>query len=522
MERTNLALGGVLALAVIAAGVAFYVAGPSEPAPSDNVGQAGQKAKVKNKLRGPLRKKLNTKIEKGGLRTINIPAMRNDEFGSVVQREKAPDGPPPKGSRLLFVTWDTVRADHVSAYGYFRPTTPNFDSLAAEGLLFENFIVPQATTLPTHVSLFTGVHPDEHGVIGNSDSGARRFIPPPNLEPLARHLTDEGYLTAGFVSSTPLKSFSGAAEGFQTWSEPGRRWRRASETTRIAREWLSEVPEDRPFLAWVHLYDPHAPYHTPVGYEKVFGDESELNPWMEERGLLHEREKLAAKLVGSVDAYDREIRFVDDQLKPLLAELESRGFSDTVVVVVGDHGEGLGQHGHLEHGLVWEEQLAAPLAIRAPGVKPERVTTLTTAQDLLAILAGVADLPNEADLLQQVSGRNVLADRGDRPVLSRLSRRRVQDNTPIGDEPMQWSLHSDTHHFIYRETGAHSLFDRKADPHALNDIAPANPELVAEFAAQVEALNALHAKRAVELGAGKTAPLDAATVEDLKELGYLD
>ncbi|MCB9674238.1 MAG: sulfatase-like hydrolase/transferase [Alphaproteobacteria bacterium] len=526
MERNNLALLGVLALALVAAGIAFYVADDGGPKPT--VGAPAAAPLSRAKIKGsPLQSRLARKgVQIKPMRVAAIALGEPDDAGASTLKhlEKAPEGPPPKGSRILFVTWDTVRADHVSAYGYFRQTTPTFDALAGDGLLFEHFIVPQSTTLPSHVSMFTGVHPDEHGVTGNSASGSRRFVPPANLTPLARHLSDAGYRTAAFVSSSPVKQYSGIANGFQDWSEPKGRWRRAIDTTLGAKAWIAEAPEDRPFLLWVHVYDPHSPYTMPIGYEKTFGGPEELDGWLAERGIDNTPlgKKGNRSAANAVNNYDAEIRYIDDQLKVLLEALAARGFDDTIVVVAGDHGEGLRQHGHLEHGLVWEEQLAAPLVIKAPGTAPQRIATLTTAQDVLPVLAAVGDLPGEDALLAPASGRNVLADRNDRPILSRLSRRQLRDLKVGGNEPMQWSLRTSTHQLIFRETGDHDLYDLRTDPHALHDIADANPALVAELSAQIEALNALHAKRATELGAGETEPLDPAIVEELEALGYVD
>jgi len=522
MQRsTLLSLVAVVALAAGAAGLTLFLAPPAEgPAPEPVfTGDAAQK-QADRRLR-KLKKPMLRKVGAGRLRPLKFKTKVLGEatVAPVLQREKTPEGPPPQGSRLLIVTWDTVRADHVSSYGYFRETTPSFDALAAQGVLFENYIVPQSTTLPTHVSMFTGVHPDEHGITGNSASGARRFVAPDDLHPLARHLTDAGYATAAFVSSAPVKQYSGIAEGFQAWGEPRRRFRYASNTTQAATSWIADAAEDRPFFLWVHYYDPHAPYRTPPGYADVFPKES-IKPWLEQRGLAEGKD--LAKRVANINAYDAEIRYVDDQLPVLLAALEARGWSDTIVLVAGDHGEGLDQHGHAEHGLVWSEQLAAPLALRAPGLAPERISTLTTAQDLLPMLAAVGDFPNEEQFTRQSTGRNVLEDRSDQPVLSRTSRRQLTKLKHGGDQVMAWSLNTPAYQFIYREDGNHSLFDRTADPFALTDIASSNPAVVARLTAQVESQRAQHAEKAAALGAGKTEPISAETVEDLKALGYLD
>jgi arylsulfatase A-like enzyme len=528
MERTNLALAAVLGSALIAAAAAVYITGATEApqAPTSDDIKADTKPPFRSARLNVGKIKLtptNVKIGIGG-------KLRAPPEPTLEQKMRAPTGPPPEGDRILFVTWDTVRADHVSAYGYPRPTTPTFDALAAEGLLFERFIVPQSTTLPTHVSLFTGAHPDEHGVLANSASGRRRFVAPEQLPPLAQHLHEAGYWTAAFVSSTPLKDFSGIATGFQAWSQPEGRQRPGMRTTEEALSWLEEVPEDRPFLLWVHYYDPHHPYRMPPGYQGKVPDVDAVDVLLEERGLLTGEQEMDERVKGRIERYDAEIRYVDKQLADLLAALETRGFSDdTVVVVAGDHGEGLGQHDHLQHGLVWPEQTAAPLAIRAPGTAPRRVKTLTSAQDVLPTLASVADLPDEARLLAGASGRNVLdhpEGQESVPILTRTSMRQLKElkGHPAhggGNHDMAWALHTDTEMLVYVPEGEHELYDTTTDPYATKNIAGERPERVAELVKQIEALHEKHAARAAAIGAGRTEPLDDRTIEDLEALGYV-
>lgn len=455
-------------------------------------------------------------------RRAPLPPVEADWVDPSLQElQPAPEGDVPEGSRLVIVTWDTLRADRVGAYGYPRATTPTFDALAAQGLLFERFLVPQATTLPTHVSLFTGAHPDAHGITGNSAGGDRRFVAPEELPPIAAHLSARGYRTAGFVSSSPLKVHSGIANGFQEWSEPSGRWRSAEETSRSADMWIRRVPDDRPFLLWVHHYDAHRPYVTPEGYEDVLGDPEVLRPLLEERGLVRNG-RVPDPMVNISNRYDTEVRYVDDQLQPVLQALEARGFDDAIIVVVGDHGEGLGQHRHKEHGLVWEEQLHSPFVIRAPGVEPARIPTLTTAQDLLSILAAVGDFPDEDELLLGGSGRNVLEHSEDEPVLSRISRRQLRDLWEGGSEIMTWSLHTGTHQLLYRVDGNHSLFDLTVDPFALKDVARSEPEKLSELVGEAEARIEAYQRRAAELGSGQTEALPEDMALELEALGYVE
>ena len=457
-----------------------------------------------------------------GVATISAGGMRalGNRRGDL-RLLPAPEGPIPDGQRILLVTWDTVRADHTSAYGYARPTTPHLAALASRGVRFADFVVPQSTTLPTHVSMFTGTHPEEHGVIGNSSGGSFAFVPPEGLPTLARHLGSHGYTTAAFVSSAPLKRYSGIADGFQVWNEPPVRQRAALATTQAALTWLDTIDDDRPFLLWVHLYDPHAPYRARQELQGAL-PEHDFGPELAAQGVLDgifERTKLERWR----EQYDLEILGIDRELGHLVDAIETR-FPDTVITVVGDHGEGLGQHDHREHGLNWPEQLLAPWVLAAPGLQTRVVSEPTTAADLLPTLAAVATLPDETALLARASGVNALAAvPADRWILSRTSPRQLQDLKKTADlDTLSWSATGTDWHLTWYPNAPPHLCDRRADPHCRTDVAGAHPDLVAHYSAGIAARRAQMNDVARELGSGRTRALGAETAEELKALGYLD
>lgn len=458
---------------------------------------------------------LTFQVADGGIKHLDSPL--GDE-----RLLPEPQGPIPQGQRLLVVTWDTVRADKTSAYGYERDTTPTLKSLAEGGVRFADFVVPQSTTLPTHVSIFTGTHPEEHGVIGNSAGGKYAFVPPEALPTLASHLTDNGYLTAGFVSSAPLKKYSGISDGFQIWNEPTVRVRSALATTESALSWLANVDEERPWLLWVHMYDPHAPYRAPQAMLGTLG-EHDFTAELTAAGVPTDAKYAPKALKRWREHYDLEIRACDDQLRRLVQAVEAR-FPDTVVTVVGDHGEGLGQHGHKEHGLVWPEQLLSPWVLAGPGIDAAVVKTPTTAADVLPTLVAAADLPDEATLLANVTGSDARAELPtDRAILSRTSPRQLMELEKTADiDTLSWALTTSKLHYIWHPTAPAQLFDRAADPHALHDIASEHPDQIEAFAKVVaERREQMHAK-ATQLGSGRTKALGAETAEELKALGYLD
>jgi len=142
--------------------------------------------------------------------------------GLVASCSRSPSTPPatPAAPNLLLITIDTLRADHLGCYGYFRDTSPNLDRLAGESLLFERAYTPMATTLPAHVSLFTGLNPLEHGVLANQEHGGSGYRSRPGARSIAEILKADGYATAAFVSAAPIKRSSGIAAGFDTFVEP--------------------------------------------------------------------------------------------------------------------------------------------------------------------------------------------------------------------------------------------------------------------------------------------------------------
>jgi choline-sulfatase len=250
---------------------------------------------------------------------------------------------------LLMVTIDTLRADRVGAYGFAAGATPAIDTLAREGVLLEEAVVHAPQTRPSHVSLFTGRLPFEHGIRDN-------FSKPldPSTPTLASILKERGYATGGFIGAYPVSRDSGLQRGFDVFDDPfaaassvatrrDRSERRAAEVVDRALEWL-RAPRSAPFLGWVHLFDPHAPYDPPPPFARRFAN----------------------------DPYSGEVAYADSQVQRLLDWIEAAGLKpSTLVVVLSDHGEGLGDHGETEHGFfVYDTTLRIPLVMRWPGRLP--------------------------------------------------------------------------------------------------------------------------------------------------------
>jgi arylsulfatase A-like enzyme/Tfp pilus assembly protein PilF len=248
--------------------------------------------------------------------------------------------PPPN---VLLVTIDTVRADHVGAYGHAGAATPTIDRLAREGVRFADATSQAPLTGPAHAAILTAVYPARLGVRDNATTPI-----PASATTIAEVFKARGYRTGAFVGAFVLSPEYGFGQGFDTVDASFARFtagmklqaqRRGSEVVDAALKWFQTG--SRPFFAWVHLYDAHTPYEPPEPFRTRF----------------------------RASPYDGEIAYVDSQIGRLVAALEARGELDrTIVSVIADHGEGLGDHGEAEHGMfLYESTLHVPWVMRLPG-----------------------------------------------------------------------------------------------------------------------------------------------------------
>ncbi len=406
---------------------------------------------------------------------------------------------------VLLVTLDTVRADHLSCYGYSKRTTPFIDSLAAEGTLFENAMCSASTTPVSHASILTGLYPPRHGV---------RFIHgftdhhlDPKVGTVAERFRDAGYETGAFVSALPLESKRyGLDRGFDFYEESflgeregpaGKRGivltrecqRRAAETLGTFEKWYGDR-RPRKFFAWVHLFDPH--------------DRLVLPPEeFRERCL---KEVPSAHPTGRVGVYDCEIYYVDAMLSKTVQWLRDRCRS-LVVVVVSDHGEGLGDHGYQAHGdRLYAEQMHVPLVFWGDGVKRGlRVSRTVRTVDVAPTLLGLFGLPvprglDGADLLNASTDRDCYAE-----TLNPMIR---------GHGPLFAIVRGNRKVIFSPRDGAAQCYDLISDPRELLDLAPA----AGDYATLLAGLQTT----AVEPGGAARELLDDATRESLKSLGYAD
>ncbi len=440
----------------------------------------------------------------------------------------------PAGRNIVVITLDTTRADHVSAYGYPPRTTPHADALAVKGMLFEQAYAPMPQTLPSHSSMFTGLMPRHHGALENHD------VLPDTVQTLAEVLRERGYDTAACIAAAVLDHTTGIQQGFATFDEPHGIAknsqhpveRRGDAVTDAALAWAQSARDrDKPFFLWAHYYDAHGPFEAP--------DDSVPLPIVEAQvsalaGAFTDSELDLKSIARLWCAYDNEIAYADEQVHRLLSGLAAEGLLDnTVIAIVGDHGEGLMQHGEKGHGvLIFEEALKVPFLLVAPdgelaGTRLERPVHVADLTPSLLTLAGLAPMPGPQDGEDLVtalrSGRAGSADDA-APVFSErphYSKERLAWRNGAS-ERFAWGLVAGVRlgkDKLIRDTdGSIALFDLVDDPHELHDLG-ADPASAATRERLTRALNDwLAAHPAPE--PGSHAEPDDERNQALRQLGY--
>jgi len=324
------------------------------------------------------------------------------------------EGPPP----VVLISCDTLRADHLSCYGYGRETTPNLDRFAAESVLFEHCIVSEAWTLPSHMSMLTGLHSDRHGVTPSTNL-------PESTETISEWLAQRGYRTGAFVSvAYPLYGWRGFAQGFDRYDAPAERWRDIYATASKTAPWLQQERQ-RPFFLFCHNFDIHGknialdpsntlPYHPPNPAYLRFSpplrppgafQRSGIDP--QKGGIIQacnagRIELTAAEKDYLAALYDDAILNVDAELEQLFQELRAAGVYDkALIIVTADHGEAFGEWRRYGHSQTYEPLIHVPLIVKFPGGKHAgtRVAGLVQNTDIFATVTDAVEgyLPEGLD-----------------------------------------------------------------------------------------------------------------------------
>jgi arylsulfatase A-like enzyme len=316
--------------------------------------------------------------------------------------------PPPPGRRPDVVLYlvDTLRADHLGAYGYARPTSPRIDAFARDATLFANALAQSSWTKPAVASLFTGLLPQAHRI------NPRAAAIPEGLPVLPQILRAAGYATFGVVANGNVSGTFGFARGFDAYEQlregtTREIHQRSDRVNEVAFALLADRPQDRPFFLYVHTADPHWPYTPPERERARLA--AEVAPGAGYAASLSVAGRPAPELRRQVVwLYDAEIAFNDESFGQLLEKLHELGVgAGALVILVSDHGEGFDEHGSFRHGkTLFSEEIRIPLVIRFPGgVGRGRVVDAVARQvDLLPTILDVVGLPIPPGL----AGRSLL------------------------------------------------------------------------------------------------------------------
>ena len=384
-----------------------------------------------------------------------------------------------RGASVLLVTIDTLRADRVGLYGARDVRTPSLDGLGAAGVVFEEALSSTPLTLPSHATILSGVEPPHHGV---RDNGT--FVFPSDRPTLATLLKAQGYATGAFVGAYVLDRRFGLARGFDEYDDRIERRsegasvleseRRGEEVVAAASAWIER--QAGPFFAWVHLYDPHAPYDPPSPY----------------------REQYAGRL------YEGEVAYADACLGRLIAAAQARAGPKLIVAVLSDHGEGLGDHGEKTHGFfVYQSTLRVPFVLAGPGVAAgKRLAGPARTADVLPTIAGrlgVAPPPG-------LDGADLLDTRSRGPAYAETFYPASLGWAPLRawrDGPLKLI-----------EAPRPEMYDLAGDPAETRDMSSARPQELARLRQALAAFTRDESKTAA-------APVPAEVAERLHALGYV-
>jgi len=389
---------------------------------------------------------------------------------------------------VLLITIDTLRADALGAYGNKTVETPWLDRLAAAGVRFTAAHASTVVTLPSHANILSGVYPFRHGVRENAG-----FRFPPDVETLATLLKARGYHTAAFISAFPLDARFGLTRGFDRYDDRFSKGeshtafrvpeRRGSDTVAAALAWLQSNGGEAPWFVWVHLYEPHFPYQPPEPYASRFR---------------------TAPYLGEVSA-------ADAALGPLLQPvLDGRSPRATLVIATGDHGESLGEHGEMTHGLfAYEGTLRVPLILYQPRLfAPRTVVEPVRHVDILPTVLDALGAPMPAAL----DGRSLMAaasGAGGTPNLTYFESLSASINR--GWAPLYGVVRGS---LKYVDLPIPELYDLAADPGESHDLSASRPADVREMQRLLAGLRA-DDRRA------RPGRESAETREQLRSLGYV-
>lgn len=392
--------------------------------------------------------------------------------GMACSRAGDASPPQPASSTVLLITLDTTRADRLGAYTPGLGLTPRLDALAADGLVFTEARSTHPITLPAHASMLTGTYPSAHGVRVNGGNALAE-----QSRTLAEALSEQGFATGAAIGSFVLDARFGLDQGFDSYRVPPLRrlgqplhgaHRGGREVVSDALSWLVSVPPEQPAFLWVHLFDAHFPYDAEEPHKSAHAH-----------------------------PYDAAVATLDQHVGLLLDGVVATGRTGPrLTLVVGDHGEGLGQHGEAVHGIfVYDSTLRVPLIVAGDGVATDRVPHPVSVADVAPTVLHWLSLPRE--LLPAMATPSLPATAAGRSDGAEA----LGEDRPIPIESLlPWQEHGwhPLRGLVWRglklvETARPELYDLRADPDELHDLFAERPEQVAALRRRLAELDAAHA-----------------------------
>ena len=460
-------------------------------------------------------------------------SLKNPSTNEVVLSKNMPN--------IVLITLDTLRADHLSCYGYQKSTTPNLDRFAEESVIFKNAYATSPWTSPSHASLFTGMYPSKHGLHHNwKVMNSNRVVPlSEDHQTLAEILAGQGYNTAGIIGGFWCKSTVGLAQGFDHYDDAlinvipdlqhftlfkiinkffplhdsavrrGLNFSRvASQINRRVFSWLEENYQT-PFFLFINYFDPHYPYLPPDEYSQLFKEN--------ETSVVNESEKNRMDLLAQ---YDGEIAYVDNKVGILLEKLkELNVYENTLIIITSDHGEFFGEHGLWFHAHeLYQGVIKIPLIIKYPlsskrGVSSERVSLV----DIMPTILDVLNLP----IPKEVQG--VILSETERTVLSEVYKHKYKQPTKGKNFARELkALFKDNYKYIkeYQNNSDeyNELYDIENDPGELQNLISTMPEKAEAMDKKMKEWLQYSQDQTVK---DKPVKIDDATREALRALGYI-
>lgn len=434
---------------------------------------------------------------------------------------------------IILISLDSLRADHVGAYGYKRPTSPNFDGFAKQGVLFRNAISTSSWTLPTHLTMFTGRSQVSHGVTVDTK------VLSTSIPTLGEIFHEAGYATAGFVSGPYVGGHYGYARGMDTYEDLSEKWGKSAEARAAilspainekALAWLDQ-DHKQPFFLFLHYFDIHYDFVPPAPYDTMFDPDytgTMDGHFFIERDDVHKN--MPARDLDHIRAlYDGEIRFTDEHVGRVLDRLRDKGLLDsTVVMITADHGDEFFEHGNKgHHRTVYDEVTRIPMAIRLPGEQyaGQSVEEQASLIDVFPTLLDAAGLtpPKQAEGLSLLDGlrgetsnrEEIYSDFYDKRGFNLQVARRTASGKTI-------------EHFnriTHPKRGPLEYYDLSTDPGERTNLSPGRPQAMTDslppMTAWLQSQWTAQQSAAADGHSSVSLELDEETKQRLESLGYV-